>query len=243
MRERRIHRPPEDTISLLTPPPAGSSWELTYRPSARSKRAFKTPLDAAELIDPSGTSHVHLEASPAAVQVRQTHPLKAGSISETLDLDVAHGTMRSARLLRVVKDGSDQEVRREEVDFRSGTIPLPNDAYPEVMVPFLLAHQDWSRRHTLYTWMNDRFVARVHAEGRPGTVKLHGQKRQAMAVQMYPDFNDWVPLGGLLTKLTKPLLPRYYMWFDPNTNEVLRFEGPYGPPGAPEIVLELDRNA
>jgi len=37
-----------------------------------------------------------------------------------------------------------------------------------------------------------------------------------------------------------PFVPKYRMWFAPKPpHTVLRFEGPYGPPGAPEIVLEL----
>jgi hypothetical protein len=44
----------------------------------------------------------------------------------------------------------------------------------------------------------------------------------------------------VLNSLAKPLLPKYRMWFESATaRRVVRFEGPYGPPGAPEIVLEL----
>jgi hypothetical protein len=44
----------------------------------------------------------------------------------------------------------------------------------------------------------------------------------------------------VITKLAKPLLPRYDMWFETvPPYRVARFEGPFGPPGAPEIVLEL----
>ena len=57
---------------------------------------------------------------------------------------------------------------------------------------------------------------------------------------MYSDLNDWVSLGAIVTKLARPLLPKYRMWFDAEApHGVLKFEGPYGPPGAPEIVLEL----
>ncbi|TNE91659.1 MAG: hypothetical protein EP330_04810 [Deltaproteobacteria bacterium] len=227
-------------MPLLAPPASELSWRGTYRTSPRAKRAFRTPLDANKLIDASGQSEVVVESSASSMQIRQVHPLLRGRIEETLDLDIVAAGLRSARLLRVVHTDDDAVVRREEVDFRAGTIPLPEDVYPEVMTPFLLVHQDWSSRQTLYTWMNDRFIARVHAEGKRGTVQVDGRSRAALAVQMYPDFNDWVPLGGMLTKLTKPFLPRYYMWFDPDRRDVLRFEGPYGPPGAPEIVLELE---
>jgi hypothetical protein len=51
-----------------------------------------------------------------------------------------------------------------------------------------------------------------------------------------------VPLGALLGKLSKPFVPKYRMWYEPEPPfSVLRFEGPYGPPGSIEIVLELER--
>ena len=57
---------------------------------------------------------------------------------------------------------------------------------------------------------------------------------------MYPDLNDWVPMGAMLSTLARPFLPKYHMWFDETSpHRVVRFEGPYGPPGAPEVLLEL----
>ena len=62
----------------------------------------------------------------------------------------------------------------------------------------------------------------------------------AALVWMYPDLNDWIAMGSMVTRLVKPLLPRYDIWFEVSSpHRVLRFEGPYGPPGAAEIVLEL----
>ncbi len=227
-------------MPTLLPPPPDLSWDLSYRLSPRAKRAFKTPLDAAKLLDAKGMGSVTLSTEGGVVRLTQSNPLKGGTIAEVLELDVTAGRMKAATFERVVKDASGTEVRREQVDFRAGTIPLPDDVYPEVMTPFLLAHQPWTgATETLYTWINDRFIARVHAEAKRGTVEVAGRKRDAIAIQMYPDFNDWVPLGKMLSKLTKPFLPRYYIWLDPSSRKVLRFEGPYGPPGAPEIVLEL----
>ncbi len=57
---------------------------------------------------------------------------------------------------------------------------------------------------------------------------------------MFPDLNDWIPLSGLVTRLAWPFLPKYHMWYEEDTlHRLVRFEGPYGPPGAPEMVLEL----
>jgi len=56
-----------------------------------------------------------------------------------------------------------------------------------------------------------------------------------------PDLNDFVRVGSTVARLAKPLMPQYHLWFEPESpNRVLRFEGPYGPPGAPELIMELD---
>ena len=55
-----------------------------------------------------------------------------------------------------------------------------------------------------------------------------------------PDLNDFVRVGSAVARLAKPLMPQYHLWFEPNApNRVLRFEGPYGPPGAPELIMEM----
>lgn len=36
------------------------------------------------------------------------------------------------------------------------------------------------------------------------------------------------------------MMPQYHLWFEPGApNRIVRFEGPYGPPGAPELIMEL----
>lgn len=58
---------------------------------------------------------------------------------------------------------------------------------------------------------------------------------------LYPDLNGFVRVGSTVARLAKPLMPQYHLWFERAApNRVLRFEGPYGPPGAPELIMELD---
>jgi hypothetical protein len=96
-------------------------------------------------------------------------------------------------------------------------------------------------RRALYAWTSDRFVARVYYESRgKKEITVPAGRIAATEVWMYPDLNDWVPLGTVLTKMAKPFLPRYEMWFESAPpHRLVRFEGSYGPPGAPEVILEL----
>ena len=226
---------------MLLAPPVGLHSEHHYRISARPKRQFHTVLDASSLLDPSRESIVRIDSGPERITLHLEHPIRGSVIEEELTLLRQGDRMRSERLVRSVLDG-ERVVRREEVHFLGDVLPMPEQAYPEVMLPFVLAWQpfDGSTR-ALYAWICDRFVAASRYEGR-GTQKLDLPlgKRSARYMVMYPDLNDWVNMGRVLTRLAKPLLPRYDMWFATDApHTVLRYEGPYGPPGAPEIILEL----
>jgi hypothetical protein len=215
-----------------------------YRLQPREKRSFHTALDAADIIEKHGaTSEVRIEAGTTGdVTLHFQHSLIHGTIRESLVLKDTPAGLKSGHLKRTVHGTDDTLVRSEDVFFHSGTLPLPGPTYPEVILPFLLSWQPFDKtQRTLYAWINDRFVAKVQYEsvGRT-TLTLNGTKREAWEMVMWPDLNDWISLGRVLTKLSYPFVPKYRMWFDvtePHT--VLRYEGPYGPPGAPEIVLEL----
>ena len=229
----------------LAAPAAEDGWAaetLRYRVRAREKPKFHTILDAKHVFGPGG--------GVATVTTRTRAPVMgevAAEIAVTLDAGGVHMEDRlecvwqnglvAGRLMRVVG-----EARKKEIDFTKNPFPLPISTYPEVLLPFLMRAQPLDgRRRALYAWTSDRFVARVYYESRSTMdLDLPAGKLRGTEVWMYPDLNDWVKMGTALTKLAKPFLPRYSMWYEPAApNRLLRFEGSYGPPGAPEIILEL----
>ena len=233
---------------LLRPPPFDIDSERRYRLTPRAKPTFKSIVPVERLItqDPERSSVVRMRSGQdGRVVMEFEYPLHAGVILDTLTLEVRHGGgLGTASLLRRVLSGAGQQVRREEVDFNDRTIPLPEATYPEVALPFLLSFQPHDGKvRDLFAWINDRMLARVdyrstgmerlELAGFVGTVR-------AIKVIMFPDFNDWVPLPKVITKLTELFVPKYHMWFAAEPpHHVLRFEGPYGPPGAPEITMTL----
>jgi hypothetical protein len=232
------------SLVLLPAPPAGFASNCRYRLRPREKRAFHTVLDAHQLIDVAANpeSTASISRSGDHVEVRLTHGLAHGQIREHIVGEVVSTGIRVRSLDREVFDG-ERKVRHEQVfELHHARLGLPEETYPEVALPFLLGWMpmDGTRR-SLYAWINDRFVARVYVEsGSRVKIDLPLGRVEAVEVEMYPDLNDWVRLGSVLTKLAKPFLPKYRMWFEPSApHRLLRFEGPYGPPGAPEITLEL----
>jgi hypothetical protein len=226
--------------------PASDGTEVcVYVATPRAKRSFHTLLDAKDLFEASGRARVktavETEGSERRVRIETEHALRGGTIRETFEL-AANGSLASRRLERVLLDGSGVASRQEKIDFERGPLRLPEGTYPEVMLPFILRWNvfDGARR-PLVAWIVDRFVARVYCESRgKRTISVPAGSFETIELMMYPDLNDWVSLGSVLTALAKPLLPKYHMWFEAaEPRRLVRFEGPYGPPGAPEIVLEL----
>ncbi len=226
--------------------PRGSEWleeRLVYAARAREKSKFNTVLDAKALFGEGGARTTVItrvrEGAPGEVvgDVDVVHTLPSLRLEERLTLVREGEGVRAGVLTRVVG-----EARQKTIDFAKSPFDLPPSSYPEVLLPFLMRRQPFGGdKLACYAWTSDRMVARVYYEGRKRTsLDVPAGRFAAREVWMYPDLNDWVALGSVLTKLAKPLLPRYTMWFEEAAPyRCLRFEGPYGPPGAPEVVLEL----
>jgi hypothetical protein len=233
-----------ERTSNVPPPPEGFEGSLIYSIRPRERRTFNTVLDARKILTATGrpVSHVRYSRRPDAVVVSMAHPIADGALTEELQLSVQPEGLVMRSMQREVADKDGVIVRREQVpDFRHHTLGLPTATYPEVALPFLLS---WvpldGERRSLYAWINDRFIAKVYVEvERTGSLSLAGGSREVAEVVMYPDLNDWVSLGAMLTRLAKPFVPKYRMWYERRAPfRLLRFEGPYGPPGAPEVILE-----
>jgi hypothetical protein len=235
---------PMTAVSPLQPPASNVTETATYVAQPRAKRSFNTVLDAARIFAHGGRSVVTTTASGEGasrrVLLKTEHPLQGGLIAETFELAAATHLV-PLRLERKLLDQEGVASREERIEFRKGPLELPEACYPEVMLPFLLRWQPEGPKRSFYAWIVDRFVAKVYFEvGKTVTVDVAAGRFEAAECVMYPDLNDWVHLGSIITSMAKPLLPKYRMWFEKGgARRVVKFEGPYGPPGAPEIVLEL----
>ncbi|MGE0789227.1 MAG: hypothetical protein AB7S26_26370 [Sandaracinaceae bacterium] len=218
-----------------------------YRVSPREKPKFQSILPTATLFAKgSGYAKIRMRSRPTALDGDRAYEVigeqRLGHIVVDEHLTCIHrrGGIVAERLERTIGTA-----RHETVQFDGGPFPWPHATYPEVLLPFLMrgVPLDGERR-ALYSWTNDRFVARVYIEARGGKkpIQLPAGRIDAIECWMYPDLNDWVSLGQVLTRLAKPLLPRYDIFFEAAPpHRVVRYEGPYGPPGAIEVLLELDR--
>jgi len=224
--------------------------ERRYKLSPRPKKSFHTVLDAADMIDSSTdrTSLVRIETAPPSgageseLVIRFEHPLKDGRIDEELRLAPTPDGLTTSRFLRSVYFADGRRVRNEEVDFAAGALPLPAATYPEVAVPFLVPWDPHDgKERAVFAWVCDRFVARIRYKSLSRKqVTVPAGTLDCMEFMMYPDLNDWVHLGRVITRMIRPFLPKYRIWAAPEPPfHIIRFEGSYGPPGAPEIVMEL----
>lgn len=235
-----------DAPEPLPVPAVEGEETVDYVIHPRSKRMFHGFLDSHNLLPPGRTYKAHVvtwydRSAAPKLGVAVTMEMHGGRARETVECD-ADRVLIAKTFTRTVYDASDEPCREERADFTRGPVALPRDSYPEVALPFLLRYQPFDRRRrALHAWIVDRFVAKVYCEVAHHTkVEVPAGRFDVHEVVMYPDLNDWVHLGRVLTELARPLLPKYRMWFERAApHRLVRFEGPYGPPGAPEIVLEL----
>ena len=227
---------------------SGSWIEETqhYLVRPRPKPKFKTVLDASALfghgdVRSSVLTRVGGEGPEPVLELYITHLIGGRALRETLHC-TTRGGLQATWFRRELESGDGAPARLEEVRWLDGPIQLPIAAYPEVTLPFVMRGQPLDgKRRSVWSWTNDRMIARVYYEMRAERViDVPAGRFEAFEVWMYPDLNDWISLGSVVTRLAKPLLPRYNFWFEKAPpHRVLRFEGPYGPPSSPEIVLEL----
>jgi len=234
---------------ISSAPNGGTEWleeTLKYHIFPRAKPQFRTTLDARDLFDGKSTSHVttRVRFAPrgeSIMTVAVHHRIKDMTLMEEASA-VDQGGIRIKSFTRRIETDGGVRVRFEESHFLAGPFSLPAASYPEVLLPFLMRAQPWDGQiRAAYSWTADRFVARVYYENRGiKSLSVPGGTFRCHEIWMYPDLNDWIPLGRVLTRLAKPLLPRYSIWLEASEpHRPVRYEGPYGPPGAPEVVLEL----
>jgi hypothetical protein len=224
---------------------AHPSGEETTRYAVRPRehRVFHTALDASDLFTSRSPATVTWSLGDGEGRLSVHMPVATGEFTETCKFTLSPD-VRPTTFERALKS-QDRVLRQEHADLSGGVPKLPDNAYPETMLPFLLrGHPLDDQRRSLHAWICDRFVAKVYYEvhKKRTSVTVPAGRFEAAEIIMYPDINDWVKLGGVITKLIKPFLPKYHMWFSPGAgahHKLVRFEGSYGPPGAPEIVLEL----
>jgi hypothetical protein len=233
-------------LPRLTARPGPDGWaeEVTrYRVGPHPKPKFLSVVSAADVFaGGEGRCVVTTRVRPprdgeVALEIVSAIELATVAMHDRFDGYWQGGVVASS-LQRRVGEG-----RRKDIDFRKNPFPLPRATYPEVLLPFLLRGQPFDgERRSLCSWTSDRFVARVYYESRERRViDVPAGRIASVLVWMYPDLNDWVALGGVLTRMAKPLLPRYEMWFEEAPpHRLVRFEGAFGPPGAVEIVMSLE---
>ncbi len=232
----------------LSNPFAHGTETARYAVKPREHRAFHTALDASDLFTSKEPATITWKRDGNSAELAVHMPIASsqgasGEFDETCTFDLSP-RVKPVSLSRVLRESA-RVLREERAEFASAIPKLPDDTFPETMLPFLLrAHPLDHERRALHAWICDRFVAKVYYEvgKKRTTVRVPAGSFEVAEIVMYPDLNDWVKLGSVVTKLIKPFLPKYHMWFSPSAtgpHKLVRFEGSYGPPGAPEIVLEL----
>lgn len=209
-----------------------ASETLRYLARPRGVSKFKTLFDAHRLFGKGGAQTTIVTRTRPPSDGEQVLELSMCTELPKMTMEDRFSATWDNGLIAAKLESRMGAARKSDVDFAASPFRFPSATYPEVLLPFLMRGQPRDDKvRATYAWTSDRFVARVYYESRKlTTIDVPAGTFEAHLVWMYPDLNDWIALGGLVTKLAKPLLPRYEMWFEvAPPHRVLRFEGAYGP--------------
>lgn len=224
---------------------------LRYRLTPRARPMYRSVVDAQRLFgSPGGQGSTAVfrtwtewHDGRTQLHTHSTLNLPEGVTEDRVRYGVRDRLLVTEQIERKVVNSAGVQVRDERIQFQQGPFQFPLDLYPEVYAPFLMRGNPVPvHRRAFHSWISDRFVVRIYFElhRKKVTVNVPAGRFDCTEILMYPDLNDWVPLGNVLMALAKPVLPNYHIWLSQDPpHPVVRFEGAYGPPGAPEVVVEL----
>ena len=202
-------------------PPADFAGTTKYSILPREKRAFHTVLDAHKILPATRAtpmSEVALLASGDEVVVALDHPIAGGHLREEMRLTSRRRRADDARACRArCLDAGGQIVRRGA---GPGLPPrhrwacrwprIPRWRCPSCSAGCRSTASGAASTRGSTIASSPRCTSRSKGGSR---ISIGGTTHDTIEVIMYPDLNDWIPMGAMITRLVKPFVPKYRMWY------------------------------
>jgi len=136
-------------------------------------------------------------------------------------------------------------IREMGAAFDDPTLSYPPGTFPvfglvQVMrgTPF-----QQGKRAVFYLWLAPTEIVRMRLEVvRQEKIQVPAGEFVCYLAEMKPDIRSIIPVGGLLSKLLQPFIPKYHLWFAcDHAHPMVKFEGVLGGTGAAKHTIELER--
>jgi hypothetical protein len=134
-------------------------------------------------------------------------------------------------------------IERWEFHFDNPSWNYTDDTYcmSAVSLVFRSFIAQGSKESSFHLWMSDRSVVRmrlkrIHKE----RIRIALGEFTCVKIRMVLDVQSVMPVGKILALLVQPFMPEFYFWlWEEEPYPVLKAEGALGPPGAPQMLMEV----
>ncbi len=167
-----------------------------------------------------------------------------GSFIVTIEFKEKDGRLQQIRSLKEIIKFSGEKVLVHDVDFEGLGKTIPEDSYTGEIMTFLFKGLNMTpkSKFSYHWWASDRSVFPMHLKvKKPKEITTSSGTHRCYPIELSPmNIAEFLNKGDYLNTIITPFLPDTIMYFDANPpHHFVYYKGSFGPPGSPEVVLEL----
>ncbi len=177
------------------------------------------------------------------IMTRELTDRNFGTSTLVLEFKPKGDRLRQTRLVREITKFSGEKALTYELNFDNLSKAYPEDTYALEVRTFLFRGLDMTRKSKFrYNWWTSE-KAVVPWYIKPKSIRkiaVPAGTFNCYEIEMYIDIAGFVNRGGYLNKIVNPFMPDFSMYFDVTPpHHFVHYKGPIGPPGSPEVNLDL----
>jgi hypothetical protein len=187
----------------------------------------------------------HREDGRKVYRIRDTGSRRNGFRFEQVTEILAGPELEPLGFTATDRNPQGRLIREMKVAFDDDTLAYPAGTFPVfglVQVMRGASFQTGSRAD-FHVWVapTEIFSMSLEVTGQ-AKVRVPAGEILCYAAEMKPDIRSIIPVGGLLSKLLQPFIPKYRFWFAADrSHPLVKFEGVLGAAGAAKHTIELKR--
>jgi len=144
---------------------------------------------------------------------------------------------------RMRRNPQGESIERWEFHFDDPSWNYTDDTYcmSSISLVFRSFIAQGSKEGSFHLWMSDQSVVRMRLRrmNKERVIIALGEFT-CVKIRMVLDVQSVMPLGKVLALLVQPFMPEFYFWlWEQEPYPVMRAEGALGPPGAPQMLMEV----
>jgi hypothetical protein len=144
---------------------------------------------------------------------------------------------------RLRRSPQGEPIERWEFHFDNPSWNYSEDTYSmsAVSLVFRSFIEQGSKESSFHLWLSDQSVVRMRLKRmNKEQIKIALGEFPCVKIRMVADVQSVMPVGKILALLIQPFMPEFHFWiWEEKPYTVLRAEGALGPPGSPQMLMEV----